>query len=179
MSDKGLPGHNYTRVYNSFLNKFRDDSILICEVGLLQIKYQSVDFLNKLRTNNLNETYNDVPSLDVWRKYFPKSYIVGFDIVKFNPLTDDNRIIIQGDQSSRDDLKKIIAVKPEFDVIIDDALHASKHQQITFSFLFRYLKPGGIFFIEDLHWQPKEFEEDNIPKTVELIRTLRETGKWL
>jgi len=179
MSDKGLPGHGYVRVYNTFLSKFRDKPISICEVGLLQIKFQSGDFYKDLISGNLNEVYDKVPSLDVWRRYFPRAHIVGFDIVKFNPPRDERCIIIQGDQSSRDDLRKIVEVQPEFDVIVDDALHASKHQQITLSFLFKYLKPGGLFFIEDLHWQPKKFEDKRIPKTVEFLKTLANTGKWL
>lgn len=44
-------------------------------------------------------------------------------------------------------------------MIIDDGYHASKHQQITLVSLWETLKPGGIYVIEDLHYQPlKETE---------------------
>ncbi len=38
----------------------------------------------------------------------------------------------------------------EFDVIIDDGSHRPDHQQITLAALFPHLKPGGLYFVEDL-----------------------------
>jgi hypothetical protein len=177
-TDKGLPGHGYARIYDAFLRKFRDASINLCEIGLLHIKHQGEDFFDRLHSGDLKEIYDIAPSLDMWEEYFPNGRIIGFDIVKFD-RRDKKSIIIKGDQSSRDDLGRIVEIEPEFDVIIDDALHASQHQQITFSFLFKYLKPGGVYFIEDLHWQPEEFESEEVPKTIEVLRHFVNTRKWI
>jgi len=54
---------------------------------------------------------------------------------------------------------------PELDIIIDDASHASHHQQKGFLELFPKLKSGGLYIIEDLRWQPKGME-----KEVEAVR---------
>ena len=51
----------------------------------------------------------------------------------------------------------------------------SKFQQISLGFLFPYLKPGGLYFIEDLDWQPP-FENPHDLKTLELARRFQEAG---
>ena len=87
-------------------------------------------------------------------------------------------MIIQGDQSSREDLRKITDKHSEYDVIIDDALHASSHQQVTLSLLFPHVKSGGVYFIEDLRHQPEGFELPDVPKTLELLKELKAIGVW-
>jgi len=46
---------------------------------------------------------------------------------------------------------------PDLDIIIDDASHASHHQQNAFLTLFPKLRSGGLYIIEDLRWQPKTY----------------------
>lgn len=167
-TDKGLPGHGYVRIYDTFLKERRDSVTQVCEIGLLHIRQQALD----------GRTYRFAPSLEMWAHYFPNAHVLGFDLEKFSPPTNERCTIIQGDQSSREDLQKIINGETQFDVIIDDALHASRHQQITLAYLFPHLTSGGLFFIEDLHWQPNEFETPEIPKTLDLIREFLATGKW-
>jgi len=114
----------------------------------------------------------------MWSKYFPNANIVGFDIQSFKQPTEKNCSFIKGDQSSREDLKKITDVCSEFDVILEDALHASRHQQITLSFLFPAVKSGGMFIIEDLQTTAKGTDEPTIKRTQELLHILQTTGKW-
>lgn len=173
-SDKGLPGHNYARVYNALLHDKRDQVESLCEIGLLITKTHG----GKRNGERGTKTHTDIPSLSVWRSYFPNVKVVGFDIKNFDKPTDGRTTVIQGDQKSRDDLKKIIAEVDQFDIIIDDGLHASEHQQVTFSFLFKHLKPGGIFFIEDLCAQLPEYEKEEIPKTSELLHELQQQKIW-
>ena len=167
-TDKGIPGHGYYRVYEQFLKDRRMQVSTLLEIGLLQHKLQS----------NSQSVYYDTPSLDMWHNYLPISQIIGFDIKKFNTSKDKRITIIQGDQKRRNDLQKIIDHYPEFDVIIDDGLHASEHQQVSLSYLFKCLNPGGIYFIEDLNYQPEEFEKDYIPKTKDVLKTLLSKGIW-
>lgn len=58
---------------------------------------------------------------------------------------------------------------PPMDIIIDDASHASHHQQNAFLELFPTLKSGGLYIIEDLRWQPEAYEKPGITKTAELF----------
>ena len=64
-------------------------------------------------------------------------------------------------------------------MVLDDASHASHHQQITLATLFPFLKSGGMYIIEDLHWQPEELEQDSILTTRTILRDfLSDGGKF-
>lgn len=102
------------------------------------------------------------PSLKMWYEYFPNATIHAIDIA--NQQQHDNERVTTHicDQSSRDDLKKVMDKIGEVDIIIDDGSHVVNHQQISLGFLFKYLKNDGQYWIEDLHtsdrsvWQGKE-----------------------
>jgi len=134
------------------------------------IKYQEIisDLLyEKSKKNQLNkidlleiglnrDNVNTIPSLMIWNDYFNRNIqITGFDInssfLKFNSLYKNIDIII-GDQSNTRDLQQLRM--KTYDIIIDDGYHASKHQQISFKTLWQTIKYGGIYIIEDLHYQP-------------------------
>jgi len=53
---------------------------------------------------------------------------------------------------------RIAAIFSGFDIIIDDGSHASWHQQLTLRTLFPRLEKGGLYIIEDLHYQPPGIE---------------------
>jgi hypothetical protein len=169
-SDKGLKKHLFTRVYGDLFVDKRSQIESILEIGLLCHSDQNVIG---------GREFSTVPSLDMWSKYFPSAKVYGFDDKDFSSARGDWEKIFRGDQSKREDLEKISIIQDSYDFIIDDALHASYHQQITFSCLFGLVKPGGIFIIEDLHFQP-EWAEKEFPaeKTVTLLEKLQITGKW-
>ena len=56
------------------------------------------------------------------------------------------------DQGDPDELAAVVRVsgEPGFDVIVDDGSHRPDHQQVSLDFLFHHVKPGGLYFIEDL-----------------------------
>lgn len=165
-SDKGFRKHLYTTVYQEFIVPDKVQSLL--ELGLL-----CHDDQRKLGNG---DSFSKAPSLDMWCAFLPNAEVYGFDIKDFSSAEGDWKGIVQGDQSNRDDLAKIIGKNQFYDVIIDDALHASKHQQVSFSYLFPYVRRGGLFIIEDLHYQP--FPEDNEVKTLVLLERLKMTGCW-
>jgi SAM-dependent methyltransferase len=92
-------------------------------------------------------------SLLMWRDYFSKGRIIGLDI---NPVTIEDpsgRIVLyQGRQEDTQLLDQIAREKAQsgFDIIIDDCSHIGALSRISFWHLFdHYLKPGGIYAIED------------------------------
>ena len=64
----------------------------------------------------------------MWAEYLPGARIYGFDIKDFTSATGAWTRIIQGDQSNPEDLQQLHELGEQFDVIIDDGLHASRHQ---------------------------------------------------
>jgi hypothetical protein len=152
-TDKGTQGpsllygaHNYTDIYEAYMNKDRDQEIKILEIGI------GVDGKNwkSYIAHGKNKTGGG--SIKMWFDYFKKAKIYAVDI---NPASflDNERvttyIVDQGDLGSLNDfLEKTKDIS--FDYIIDDGSHKPDHQQLTLSLLFPRLKSGGVYFIEDL-----------------------------
>jgi SAM-dependent methyltransferase len=67
-------------------------------------------------------------------------------------FTDERIVTYEGSQEDPLAIRdKIVDLKRKFDIIIDDGSHRHDHQQKTLSALFKFLKPGGLYIIEDLH----------------------------
>lgn len=88
------------------------------------------------------------PSVEMWKEFFPSAHIYGFDIknLKFK----DRRVsFMNGDQGNIHDLNKLSDMIGQVDFILDDGSHESNHQLITFIALWKNLKKGGLYIIED------------------------------
>ena len=145
-TDKGTVydcAHHYTILYQEIISDILDKN-----------PYKKVDLLEI----GLNpDSADNIPSLLMWNDYFNKNInITGFDInpdfQKFNRQYNNIKILI-GDQSNENDLQQL--KYKQYDIIIDDGYHASKHQQISFKTLWSSLKSGGYYIIEDLHYKPE------------------------
>jgi hypothetical protein len=113
----------------------------------------------------------------MWREYFPNAEIIGFDIADFSKAPAiPNCKIVRGDMGNPNDLVSLLELNDDckpFDIIIDDASHASHHQQIALGTLFPYLKTGGLYIIEDLNYQPPTLEKPESPKTKPLLQAIK------
>lgn len=168
-SDKGsttLCAHRYTEIYEALLHGVRAQPLRLLEIGLMHGHTQHV----------AKGRYGDIgcPSLRMWAEYLPNAMIYGFDVADFRALAGERTRIFRGDQGNRGDLKRFAEeAGGQFDIIIDDGSHASHHQQISLGYLFRYLVPGGLYCIEDLHYQPQDIEVSGISTTRDFLRGLR------
>jgi hypothetical protein len=133
-SDKG--GHGYTSVYEEIFKPLQHDPLNLLEIGL----------------QKRGGDPNILPSLWMWRDYFSKAEIFGFDSRDFSGLASKRITIFRGDQKAKHDLAKILEICPQFDIIIDDGSHFPYDQQCSFWFLFAYLRENGYYIIEDLHF---------------------------
>jgi len=162
-SDKGrrYPAHMYCRIYERLFARLRYAAPCIVEIGLL-ITFGKQD---------ASRVGVSAPSLAMWSTYFPNASIFGFDIGDFSTVSLPRCKTIQGDSSSRDDLARLVReINRPIDILIDDASHASQHQQTALGFLFPYIAPGGMFIIEDMCWQPPTLELRDCPKTRDVLR---------
>ena len=93
-------------------------------------------------------------SLLIWRDYFPSAVVVGIDIdPEPEIIAGDPRIhFLRGSQDDQATLDAAGAISGQgFDIIIDDASHIGKLTRGSIYHLFpRWLKPGGIYIIEDI-----------------------------
>ena len=155
-SDKGSvhgSKHGYAYYYEKLLSDLRDKPIHLLEIGLCKGGPE----LNEME-KGLNRTDVSIPSIQAWQDFFPKAQIYGFDISDFSEYESDRFRFFRGDSGIKSDFDQVLQLDQDLDVILDDGSHASFHQQLAFLELFEKLKSGGIYIIEDLYWQPHEYE---------------------
>ncbi|HVO09284.1 MAG TPA: class I SAM-dependent methyltransferase [Vicinamibacteria bacterium] len=128
-TDKGTRGHHYTEVYDRFFSPIRQDARKVLEIGVLK-----------------------GASLRMWRDYFPHAMVYGIDIEDTSSVNSDRIRTYVADQANRKQLQAFLdAAGSDFDLILDDGGHTMEQQQVSFGYLFRHVKPGGYYVIEDVH----------------------------
>ena len=131
-TDKGtehFEKHGYTEIYDQYIPETGKYKLL--EIGIY---------------------HGD--SLRMWEEYNPELEIHALDIDE-----NINRWIQQpnpyhiyiGDQTDASMIDEIGKKGGPFDFIIDDGSHVGQHITASFKMLWQHLKPGGYYFIEDLH----------------------------
>ncbi len=138
-TDKCLDGHKFIEIYQDLFEDERDSMSRFFEIGIL----------------------NGVSHL-MWREYFPNAEIFGIDLMDYSEQSKGSGIqTFVADQSNRMDLERCIdTFGVNFDVILDDGGHAMDHQQVSLGYLFQYVKPGGLFIIEDIHTSLPKYYPD-------------------
>lgn len=121
---------HYFDVYHRHFERFRGQPVTIIEFGV----------------------YHG-GSLQMWRHYFGAgARIVGVDI---NPacksLEEDQITVVIGDQEDRAFLAELRETVGPADIVIDDGGHTMAQQIATFEEMFRAVRDGGVYLVEDLH----------------------------
>ena len=155
--------HGYTKIYYDLMKDKKDQNISIFEIGIYQ--GNSIKMWDEFFTNGF------VCAVDNGRLLPNSNLRYSFDI---NTSTeDDDKLLTVGnklenydfgwiesdrikcsisDQRSRFQLEKSFDHfgVDMFDFIIDDGHHFQEHQQKSLGILFKNIKPGGYYFIEDI-----------------------------
>jgi hypothetical protein len=180
-SDKGdlwFDRHNYSRLYSVLFAPLRDKPVRILEIGLLNRADRG--WKNVAGRYFGTSVGSRAPSMQMWSEYFPQAAVFGFDINEFAGVNIERCKIYRGDMAKREDLDRFIAESGgHFDIIIDDASHASHHEQIALGYLFQHLNPSGLYVIEDLHYQPGELEQADAPETRVMLRAAARSGEFV
>lgn len=126
-TDKHHGEFPHSVLYDDLFSSFRDDPITFLEIGV-----------------------NKGGSIAVWEEYFPNATLLATDI---NPdclirATERTKVSLI-DQYCPLSMRDYAEEHGPFDVVIDDGSHYSSHQTLTLETLWPYVKPGGIFVIED------------------------------
>lgn len=126
-TDKSSEIHNYCEKYEKYLNFDREKPIKILEIGVL--------FGSSVKT---------------WSEFYPNATIVGIDINSQCKSYENDRIKIEiGSQDDINFLQSVVDKYGEFDMILDDGSHMQEHVLASFNFLFKHLKKGGTYVVED------------------------------
>lgn len=120
--------HNYHVVYERHFGPLRLEPITLLEIGVL-----------------------DGASLRMWEEYFTCAKIYGIDIDPRCKQYETRRSkVFIGNQKDPYFLNKMLRTIGNPDIVIDDGGHKMDEQQLSFKLLFPYIKPGGVYVIEDL-----------------------------
>jgi|TARA_Y100000310_G_scaffold11934_1_gene12414 hypothetical protein len=150
--------HGYTRIYNEYFQTRREEITSVFEIGT-----------------------HFGAGLKMWQDYFPNANIYGIESLPpdrllggVKPIYDETDVRIKSfvaNQTSHTDLQFVMGeIDDTFDLIIDDGDHRSKNHQISLANLFPFLRPGGIYIIEDLFTVASQ-------DTLRMITTFEQTGK--
>lgn len=86
----------------------------------------------------------------MWADYFPSAKIYGVDIELQSKRYESNRIQIDIlDQGDKTALSEYAVKNGGWDIVIDDGSHMCSHQIDSFKSLWKHLKYGGYYVIED------------------------------
>ena len=174
-TDKFRDDVNYTSAYEKYFSPVRNENLKVLEIG---VKHGAGLLTWKEYFNN-----SKIYGMDNWTKGFSSYKSV------IERLNKEGITIFEGDQADIDDLKQLVELYGDFDIIIDDGGHTMLQQQLSFGFLFKYLKSGGIYVVEDLvtsYWGfdrdqhkdfPSYFEDEDKITTLEYLKLLQKTGK--
>jgi hypothetical protein len=127
-TDKASEVHDYLKKYEKYLPYKREDKLNILEIGVLNGE-----------------------SLTTWKEYFYNSTIIGIDINPDCKKYQEDRVIVEtGDQTDKFFLDGLIKKYGPFDFILDDGSHINNHVLTSFELLFKSVKSGGQYIIEDV-----------------------------
>jgi hypothetical protein len=186
-SDKHV--HGFTDFYETFIKNL--DPEVVCEIGMGGLIPKAWPIYKQIEQDNPGG------SSRMWLRYFPNAKIYVMDNFSQVSKSDIERVVLEvaktsngrytlfeGDQSERKDLNNFLnKIKTNIDFLVDDGGHTMQQQQLSFGVLFKKIKPGGLYAIEDLHTSefnpgPKwGVHSDRRNTTLKMLENFNKTGK--
>ena len=132
--NKKIIAHGYAKIYEKYLKEHKEKNLNIIELGSFYGNASAAFYF-----------------------YFKNSQIYSADINPDMYLYRSKRLTnFFTDTSSRSSIERNILRKNiQYDLIIEDASHMLKDQIISLFILFKSLKPGGFFIIEEIDFPEK------------------------
>lgn len=97
-------------------------------------------------------------SLRMWRDYFPNAQVWGLDNHPGSLFTEDRIQTRLCDQNVTEECHKVgREIGDDIDLLVDDGCHEWHSQLNAFNNLWRFVRPGGLYVIEDVRlksWEP-------------------------
>jgi SAM-dependent methyltransferase len=154
------PSHSYADFVERHFEHCREyiKNVFECGLGTGNPKYPS----------NMGKNARPGASLRAWRDYFPNANIFGADIDRDILFSEERIATFHCDQTNPQSVSELWEnIKDvDFDLMIDDGLHAFEANVCLFENSFHRLKKGGIYIIEDVA----------IPSLFKFIKYFKTTG---
>jgi hypothetical protein len=128
----------------------RDHPITLLEIGIGTM----IPGVSSSMVGYALEGYKPGGSLRAWRDFFVNGRIIGVDIQPDTQFSDEPRIetyLCSSIEKDKVDALMETLDSPQLDIIIDDGSHLDLHQLETLKNFYPYLKPGGLYIIEDIN----------------------------
>lgn len=157
--------HYYCDHYERHLGKFRNDTILLIELGIGGYHYPD----------------RGGAGLKMWVEYFKNARIAGVDIHEKTGLSTTQIRIFKGSQDDPALAQRIIDQDGRPSIVVDDASHINRLTIRSFELFFPLLAPGGVYCVEDIEsswWEEHGFDgcrdmgNYSFPSTVNFFRWL-------
>lgn len=142
-SDKDRNG--YTPHYHAIFKHLREKPIDLLEVGIGTM----IPGVPSSMVGYSLPGYAPGGSLRAWRDYFPNGNIVGCDVQPDTQFTEERIRTILCDSRREEPLQEALGDQM-FDIVIDDGSHWDECQRETLYRLWRRVRPGGYYIIEDV-----------------------------
>ena len=160
VTDK-VTAHRYHPVYEKYFRYQRENSNLrVLEIGL-----------------GCNMAYGPGHSIPVWKEYFPKMqalFIVEYTRDCALRFKDQVTEMFIGDQSDLAFMDGVGKKAGPLDFVVDDGGHTMKQMRNTLIALLKYVRPGGVYFTEDLHaaYEPGHAQDNGPDTMITLIKEI-------
>ncbi len=157
-SDKDRNG--YSQLYFTLFNHLKDKELTMLEIGIGTM----IPGVQSSMQGYALEGYKPGGSLRAWRDFFTQGRIIGVDIqtdTQFEEERIETHICNSTDEDAvQNFMEELGDIK--FDIILDDGSHLDDNQLQTLQNLYKYLKPGGIYIIEDIYPGSKVSEQPQL-----------------
>ena len=150
-TDKSRDDHAYVNFYSSIWDHRRTKTMNVTEIGV------AGGF-----------------SLQVWTRYFPKALIWGVDpYPSAVAVTNANYLphvhLLNESCLDKNAVEKLQFSLNSMDIIIDDGPHERETQEVTLRNFWKYLKPGGLYIIEDVDAREKGMDFTHHPEKLAIF----------
>jgi hypothetical protein len=126
--------HRYTPHYERHFAHLRDREMLVLELGI----------------GGYSREGQGGASLKMWKWFFPRARVVGVDIEDKSFVNEPRIRALQGSQTDRRLMRRIVQRYGAPTIVIDDGSHRPPHVIKSFAVLFPMLEDSGLYVIEDI-----------------------------
>lgn len=180
-TDKRKVDHNYVPYYEEILEDKRNKNLKLLEIGIYRPTQPEQDRPLGVWDGDRFDGDRRLPgaSLRSWGEYLKNSEIYGIDVYDFKDVESENVKTFICNQESREDMDELLkSIGGELDIIIDDGGHRMNQHQISLATLFKYVKSGGHYVIEDLQTcKHPAYRNPGEYSTVDILNNFKSDGK--